>query len=166
MEQQNNQTTKRPLFYLAGPLFSQAERDFNLKIKNLLKAYVDVYLPQEDGGLLVDMISKGVPPDIAAQRVFETDKDALSIADFFIIILDGRAIDEGAAFELGCAYTLGKPCYGLKTDPRQLLKHGDNPMIQVPLERIFYSISELESWARDFSKQQSLASARWVSGIK
>jgi hypothetical protein len=68
-----------------------------------------------------------------------------------IIVLDGRAVDEGAAFELGYAYALGKPCYGLKTGPRQLLAIGNNPMIDGPLEYIFQSVDELVNWAKAVS---------------
>ncbi len=137
--------------YLAGPLFSEAERSFNLKLKGLLAPHFDTYLPQEDGGLLVDMIAEGVPVKMASRRVFQGDVQAIREADLLIIILDGRSVDEGAAFELGFAYALGRPCYGLKTDPRQLLAIGNNPMIDAPLEYIFRSVDELLQWAKDVS---------------
>jgi nucleoside 2-deoxyribosyltransferase len=135
--------------YLAGPLFSEAERVFNQRLKRLLVSYCDVYLPQEDGGLLVDMIAEGTRPKVASRRVFQGDVQAIRDADLLIVILDGRSVDEGAAFELGFAYALGKPCYGLKTDPRQLLAIGNNPMIDGPLEYIFQSVDELVQWAKD-----------------
>ncbi len=40
--------------YIAGPLFSKAELDFNNKIKNILLPYFSIFLPQEDGELLVE----------------------------------------------------------------------------------------------------------------
>jgi hypothetical protein len=135
--------------YLAGPLFSEAERSFNLRLKRLLLPYFDVYLPQEDGGLLVDMIAEGMPPKVASRHVFKGDVQAIKDADLVVIILDGRTVDEGAAFELGFAYALGKPCYGLKTGPRQLLAIGNNPMIDGPLEYIFQSVDEVVQWARE-----------------
>ena len=142
----------RPLsLYLAGPLFSEAERSFNLKLKRLLLPHFDVYLPQEDGGLLVDMIAEGMAPKAASRRVFEGDIQAMKEADLLIIILDGRSVDEGAAFELGFAYALGKPCYGLKTGPRQLLATGNNPMIDGPVKYIFQSVDELAQWAKAVS---------------
>jgi nucleoside 2-deoxyribosyltransferase len=142
---------QRLAVYLAGPLFSDAERSFNLKLKRLLVPCFDVYLPQEDGGLLVDMIAEGAPPKVASRHVFLGDVQAIRDADLLIIILDGRSVDEGAAFELGFAYALGKPCYGLKTDPRQLLAIGNNPMIDGPLEYIFQSVDELVDWAKEVS---------------
>jgi nucleoside 2-deoxyribosyltransferase len=137
--------------YLASPLFSQAELTFNRNIRDILKDYFDVYLPQEDGGLFVKMIEKGTPVELAMRKVFYEDIKALQTCDAFIIILDGRTVDEGAAFELGCAYTMGKPCYGLKTDPRQLLQCGDNPMIHVALKEVFLNVSQLVFWAIKFS---------------
>lgn len=145
----------RQKVYLAGPLFSEAERSFNARLKLVLEQYVDVYLPQEDGGLLVEMVASGTPVELARQTVFRGDMKAIQDCHALVIILDGRAIDEGAAFELGCAYTLGKPCYGLKTDPRQLLPYTDNPMIRAPLREVFGNVPELVSWARAFTRADS-----------
>lgn len=142
----NKDSTKYKI-YLAGPLFSLAERTFNHKLKRLLAQYFDVYLPQEDGGLIINMIKAGLPPKLASQKVFDIDIRALNECDVFLIILDGRSVDEGAAFELGFAHANGKPCYGLKTDFRQLLATGNNPMIDGPIERIFESVEELLDWA-------------------
>jgi len=141
----------RRKIYLAGPLFSEAERSFNARLKTMLEQYVDVYLPQEDGGLLTEMISQGIPVVLAKREVFQGDMIALKDCDALVIILDGRAVDEGASFELGCAYTLKKPCYRLKTDPRQLLKVGDNPMIEAALQKVFPDVAQLVSWVRYFA---------------
>lgn len=138
----------RAKIYVAGPLFSQAEREFNCRLKQLLQQFFHVYLPQEDGGLLVDMVSNGIPHNIAARKVFAADIAALEECDLFLIILDGRAVDEGAAFELGFASAKRKPCYGLRTDPRQLLPLGNNPMIEGPIKEMFYSTDSLLRWAR------------------
>lgn len=144
---------RKPLVYLAGPLFSLAEKSFNSNLKKLLTHYFNVYLPQEDGGLMVDMIREGMHPKIAAKKVFDGDIQAMEECDLFLMILDGRTIDEGAAFELGFAYANNKPCYGLKTGPRQLLATGNNPMIDCPLEYIFQSIDELIEWAKSFRQE-------------
>lgn len=144
----------KPKVYLAGPLFSEAEITFNHNLKKLLTPYFDVYLPQEDGGLMVDMIREGMDPKLAAQKVFDGDIKAMEECDIFFIILDGRAVDEGASFELGFSYAHNKPCYGLKTDPRQLLATGNNPMIDCPLEHTFQSVDKLIDWARSFVEQK------------
>lgn len=146
--------TRKLKLYLAGPLFSLAERTFNHNLKKQLTSYFDVYLPQEDGGLMVDMIREGMDPKLAAQKVFDGDIKAMEECDIFLMILDGRAVDEGASFELGFSYAHNKPCYGLKTDPRQLLATGNNPMIDCPLEHIFQSVDKLIDWARSFVEQK------------
>ena len=148
----NNSSGRRKI-YLAGPLFSEAERSFNTKLKRLLEQHVDVYLPQEDGGLLVEIISRGIPVELAKREVFHADMSALQDCHAFVILLDGRVVDEGAVFELGCAYTLGKPCYGLKTDPRQLLQCGDNPMIHVALRKVFSDVAQLVSWTKTLADE-------------
>lgn len=150
-----DQTKQEKLkIYLAGPLFSLAERTFNHNLKKLLIPYFDVYLPQEDGGLIVNMIDAGMPSKLASQKVFDIDIRAMNDCDLLLIILDGRSVDEGAAFELGYAHAKGKPCYGLKTDFRQLSSFGNNPMIDGPLERIFESIDELLDWAKSYSERE------------
>ncbi|MBN2019679.1 MAG: nucleoside 2-deoxyribosyltransferase [Sedimentisphaerales bacterium] len=146
---------KKNRMYLAGPLFSLAERTFNHNLKQLLNPFFEVYLPQEDGGLLVYMIKAGMPAELAKEKVFDVDVRAMNECDLVLIILDGRTVDEGAAFELGFAYAKGKQCYGLKTGPRQLLAIGNNPMIDIPLERIFVSIEELIDWAKSYSGQDT-----------
>ncbi len=136
----------KPLIYVAAPLFSEAERGFNAHLKVVLEPHFSVYLPQDDGGLLVDMVSEGMNPKVAARRVFEMDISALDRCDLVLIVLDGRVVDEGAAFELGFAYARGKRSVGLKTDPRQLLAIGNNPMIDGALERVFPDIRSFIQW--------------------
>jgi nucleoside 2-deoxyribosyltransferase len=60
------------------------------------------------------------------------------------------------AFELGYAYSKGKDCCGLKTDPRQLLKMGDNPMISASLNKVFNSTKDLLEWASTATKKKWL----------
>ena len=136
-----------PKLYLAAPLFSEAELSFNLQLKRLLSKYFDVYLPQEDGGLMVDMISGGCATEMARQYVFNKDIAAIGESDFLLILLDGRSVDEGASFELGFAYALGKRCVAYQSDSRRLLPFGNNPMIDSAVECVFRSEIELISWA-------------------
>jgi nucleoside 2-deoxyribosyltransferase len=143
----------KPRIYIAAPLFSVAEREFNRRVKELLSPYFSVYLPQEDGGLYVEMVAEGVPVKEAANRVFSTDVEALESCDFVLIILDGRTVDEGAAFELGFAFARDKPCLGLRTDPRQLLAIGNNPMIESAMNQVFADTASLLRWARSFRCQ-------------
>lgn len=144
----------RPFVYFAGPLFSRAELAFNELVVSQLEEHLDVYLPQRDGGKLVDLIAAGVPRDAAYRSIFERDTAAMREAEAIVIVMDGRAVDEGAAFELGYAFALGKVCVGLQTDPRRLLAAGNNPMIEVPLTQLFSSVEELKSWAERLSQDR------------
>lgn len=139
--------------YLAGPLFSQAEREFNCKLKELLVPYFDVFLPQENGGLFSNLVANGMPIREAGQKIFSTDIRAIEECEVLLIILDGRTIDEGAAFELGYAYARSKVCIGLQTDMRRLLPVGNNPMIDSPLVQVFENIESLIHWACCFLRQ-------------
>lgn len=148
----------RPLVYLAGPLFSEAELEFNARLAQSLEVSVDVYLPQRDGSKYVDLASLGISPGAAARTIFDRDVAAIREASALILVMDGRVVDEGAAFELGLAYALGKVCVGLQTDPRRLLPLGNNPMIEIPLQAIFETRSEIEIWARRFAATHRVAS--------
>lgn len=149
----------RPRVYLAGPLFSDAERTFNALVTEMLEEFTEVYLPQRDGGLMSDMVSNGVPSDLAASRVFQRDMDAIRRADYMIAILDGRAIDEGVSFEVGVAFSLTKRCVGLQTDSRRLAVWGNNPMITGALGTVFHSVDDLVKWVRT-SVLENRASSR------
>jgi nucleoside 2-deoxyribosyltransferase len=135
--------TIRQKLYLAGPLFSDAEKEFNRILKRRLEQYIDVYLPQEDGGLVVEMVRAGISEREAWDFVFKKDVEEINDCDVFLIILDGRTVDEGAAVELGIAYALKKECIGLQTDPRRLLPNGNNPMINGAVLTVFCSVQAL-----------------------
>ena len=151
---------ERPLIYLAAPLFSEAELSFNSCLTNRLEKVVDVYLPQRDGGRLVDLIGEGVTPKHAYTCIFERDMEALRECDALVIVLDGRTVDEGAAFELGIAYSYRKPCVGYQSDPRRLLPVGNNPMIECALETVFDDAAHLAEWARRLSLMAAGVPAR------
>ena len=146
MYSSESRRTARRRVYLAGPLFSDAERTFNSLVTQGLEEWADVYLPQRDGGLMSEMVKEGVASDVAACRVFRCDMGAIREADYLIAILDGRAIDEGVAFELGVGFCHSKRCIGLQTDSRRLAAWGNNPMITGALEMVFHSVDDLMSW--------------------
>lgn len=133
----------RPLIYLAAPLFSLAEREFNVRLALILEQEYSVFLPQRDGELLVELISRGIDQLAAKRRVFENDLAAIRRCDIVVAVLDGRTIDEGVAFELGVAFALKKRCIGLQTDPRRLLFGSNNPMIDSALEAKSVDFEEL-----------------------
>jgi hypothetical protein len=91
-----------------------------------------------------------IRPEILARPWDSLTEDQRKEADALLLILDGRTVDEGAAFELGIAYWRGKRCVGLQTDPRRLLPMGNNPMIACALERVFLDSASVILWAKQF----------------
>lgn len=121
--------------YLAAPLCSEAEREFNLRLRSFVQSIgIETYLPQEDGGHLSSLVSQGLDEDLARSRLFDADMQALAECDMCIALLDGRVPDEGVCFELGVAHSLGKRCVGFKTDSRSAIRGRDNLMIEGALE--------------------------------
>ncbi len=100
--------------YLAAPLFSEAELDFNRKLRNEIKgAGFKVFLPQED--------SNNVKERDDRQKVIFTKNEAgIRKSDIVAAVLDGTDVDSGTAWEIGYAYALGKPVLGIRTDFRTL----------------------------------------------
>ena len=132
--------------YLAGPLFCNAEIEYNLRMKaELSKAGFEVVLPQEN---TMDfdsarMSEKEYSEDVAG-KICAHDFELLDSCDILVFNLDGRVPDEGACVELGYAYAKGKPCFGLKTDIRVSEFGIDNIMITGTLKgKIAHSIPEL-----------------------
>lgn len=141
--------SNRPNVYIAGPLFSANERRWNDLLRNALNEFCDVYLPQEDGALLVDLVANGMPVHEAKNAIFARDILAIDRCDILLLVMDGRVIDEGACFELGYAYCRGKICIGLKTDVRSLLPIGDNPMVECALRGTFGDMDEVSEWIKN-----------------
>jgi nucleoside 2-deoxyribosyltransferase len=104
------------LVYIAGPLFSDAERSYlELMVKELanssnLDPDADFFLPHRDGGEL----GKGPP----RKDIFELDTMQVNSAKIVVALLDGQDVDSGTCVELGYAYAKGKKIFGLLTDFR------------------------------------------------
>ena len=126
--------------YFAAPLFSAGERDYNLKITELLESYgYTVFLPQRDGFLAPEL--EGLTEEEKTKKIFNKDCEELLKADIVFVLLDGRVPDEGACIELGIAYSNNKRCYGLKSDARSVELDMDlNPMITGCLIKLFYNL--------------------------
>ena len=134
------------MLYVAAPLFSAAERKFNRELTNYLSPFFRVFLPQQCCDLVPNLLKRGMPIETAVQRVFSQDLQGVRKCNALVLVLDGRSVDEGGAFELGLAYALGKVCVGLQTDVRRLAPFGNNPMISGALEKIANSPRELRVW--------------------
>jgi nucleoside 2-deoxyribosyltransferase/predicted secreted protein len=113
--------------YLAAPLFSEAEREYNRAIAGLAKEnFYDVFLPQENGDISATRDGQ------AHLRIFEQNKRALDDADMVVAIIDGADADSGTAWEMGYASALSKPVIALRTDFRQV---GKEELVNLMLEQ-------------------------------
>ena len=144
--------------YFAGPLFSEAERAYNLKLVSILESYgYEVFLPQRDGFLATEL--EGKTEAEKTEMIFEKDRDEVLKSDILFMILDGRVPDEGACVELGIAYANGKRCYGFKSDARSVELDMDiNPMITGCFDKLFYNLDEesLISSLKDYLENNEL----------
>ena len=136
--------------YFAGPMFNQAEKEYNLKITKLLEEFgYQVFLPQRDGieaaklegkteEELIKMIFDLDAEEELIKMIFDLDAGQVRKADIIFMNIDGRVPDEGACVELGIAYGIGKRCYGFKTDSHSVEMGLDmNPMISGCMIKIF-----------------------------
>ena len=93
--------------YLAGPLFSTAEREFNARLAELLQRKGhEVWLPQA-------FEQRSVP----AKQIFEKDVEGVDWAEVVVANMDGPDPDSGTCWE--CGYAHGKkPVIVYRTDFR------------------------------------------------
>lgn len=104
--------------YLAAPLFGQAEREFNEKIKSRLEeAEFNVFLPQEG----------------CNDNIFDCCIENLKKSEAVVGVFDGPQVDDGTAFECGYANALGVPVVALRTDFRRVGEYTN--AVNVMLER-------------------------------
>ena len=121
--------SKKKKIYLAGPLFTHAELEYNRKIRDLLaKKDFLVFLPQEDAEDAIDQREKQ-----NQERIFKKCVEGVDSSDFVVAILDGVDVDSGTAWEVGYAYAKGKPVVGLRTDFRSLSNGIVNLMIEMAI---------------------------------
>jgi nucleoside 2-deoxyribosyltransferase len=94
--------------YLAGPLFTTAERMFNEKLTRLLRDFGhEVFLPQETE-----------QRSATSRRIFESDVAGLDWSEVVVANMDGLDPDSGTCWECGYAYRK-KPVILFRTDIRE-----------------------------------------------
>ena len=94
--------------YLAGPLFTSPERDWNDGLAaRLTSGGHDVYLPQAHPAL-----------ERTGRAIFQKDLEGLDWADGVVAIMDGPDPDSGTAWECGYAYARGKSVVLFRSDFR------------------------------------------------
>ena len=144
--------------YFAGPMFNQAEKEFNVEIAAVLEEYgYEVFLPQRDG--IEAAQPEGKSEEELIKMIFDLDVSEVKKADILFMNLDGRVPDEGACVELGIAFDSGKRCYGFKTDTRSIESGLDlNPMISGCMIKIFknYDGEQLIREIREYLSENEL----------
>jgi len=111
--------------YLAGPLFTQAERRWNRELARGLAQTLgcEVVLPQD-----FRVGNRKNDPRHFAQ-LFRLCLDGAKDCDALVAIVDGADADSGTAFEMGYAHALGKPIVAVRTDYRPQQQRGTNLML-------------------------------------
>lgn len=94
--------------YWAGPLFTLAERQWNVEATNLLAELGhDIWLPQQKE-----------PREKSAKSIFEMDRDGIDWAEVVVAVMDGSDPDSGTAWECGYAHGTKKKVVTIRTDFR------------------------------------------------
>ena len=98
--------------YMAGPLFTKGEIDFNVALKNELASFGHhIHLPQEHE-----------PREKTARAIFEADVEGIDWADLVLANMDGPDPDSGTCWECGYAYKK-KPVIIYRTDFRNIVDY-------------------------------------------
>lgn len=124
------------MIYLAGPLFTAAERTFNIELARHIKDAFgeDVFLPQSE-------CAGCSTPD----EIFTACREGIDRSRVVVAILDGTDADSGTCFEAGYAYALNIPVIGLRTDFRHCCDDGGlNLMLSQSCRHVIH-LSSLES---------------------
>lgn len=135
--------------YMAGPLFTMAERVFNEELRNLLQqktpAQIQYILPQ--------VRSERFLPDLRA--VVEDCFSQVRAADLILACLDGSDADSGTCLEIGLALGSLKPVLGYRTDFRASEHEGLNAMLShgcTKLVTVLSFSSSMDELAETLSK--------------
>jgi nucleoside 2-deoxyribosyltransferase len=102
--------------YLAGPLFTVAERDFNARLAaSLREAAHEVFVPQESE-----------QRSMTAHEIFLSDVAGVDWAEVVVANMDGPDPDSGTCWECGYAFRK-KPIIVFRTDFRAADEPGKAP---------------------------------------
>lgn len=135
--------------YLAAPLFSRAEQEFNLKLENELEALgFSVFMPQEDSN-----DTEAAREEMDSNNIFKLNVEAIDACDILVAVLDGGTdVDSGTAWEIGYAYAKDKTVVGIKTDFRTLGPEGlVNLMIEESADELVTKVEDLLKTMKKYS---------------
>ena len=131
--------------YLASPLgFAASTRGFMAEAIARLSDVVTVINPWDDTSFAADFERAHALTDIGARReafhrinlgIGAKNERMIRSVEMLVAVLDGVDVDSGTAGEMGFAYGLGKPVYGLRTDFRVT---GDNESAGINLQLRYF----------------------------
>ena len=106
--------------YLAGPLFTEMEREFNALLAKKLRSITDkngdpifkIFLPQDASAPLIGQ-------EGWQRKVFQLNVGEVVGSNFLIANLNGATSDDGTCFEVGLGYGNSIPIIGYRDDFRQ-----------------------------------------------
>jgi len=125
------------ILYLAGPLFTLAERDFNANLSSSIlekRPDLTIILPQDEGLKFKDCDNKN-------EKIFVDCIASVDRADIVVAILEGSDADSGTCVELGYAHGRGKAILGIRTDFRVSEESGLNLMLPFACQELYLNTS-------------------------
>jgi len=138
--------------YLAGPLFSKAERHWIREIRQHILEFAKKQPMEVHIVWPYELISQHEIESMGAEaihEIFSRNKSKLDTANILIAVLDGTQVDDGTAWEIGYFFarkSVGSKIIGIRTDFRNAgdLKHSTiNLMIEASCNKIVTSIDDL-----------------------
>lgn len=107
--------------YVAGPLFTTAEQEFNRHLKGAMRNFGwTCVLPQQ-------ACAKLIKQKDGDRLVYEECRRQIALCGAVIAILDGADPDSGTCIEVGMARAAGKIVIGLRTD----IRPGEGPGVNI-----------------------------------
>lgn len=147
---------KHVRIYMAGPLFTLAERSHNQRLAQALHRLnpaLDCLLPQTRAAAFL--------PDL--QAVAEDCWEQIRQADVVVACLEGSDADSGTSAELGFAKALNKPVIGYRTDFRGCEVDGLNAILRYGCNAYVFQPCTLETPGCDPLEQLAQALALEVA---
>ncbi len=124
--------------YLAAPLFSSAEKEYNRSLARFLNDHLfEVFLPQEAGD------DTSHRDQEAHRRIYARNLEELDQADLVVAVIDGADADSGTAWEMGYACCRGIPVIAIRTDFRMAGPHEQVNLMLEQSARLVRSTDEL-----------------------
>lgn len=139
---------KTEKIYMAGPLFTWYDRDFNMRLAGVLRNHgYEVFLPQES-----EQNEENIEGRFQPRAIFASDIVGIAWADTILANLDGADVDSGTAWECGFAKGLGKKVLAYRLDFRSIhrdtrvnltLSESADIYYEFPMEYLGYSFYEI-----------------------